>query len=53
LREDNVTPEVFTRQMKRAVEDVPGEQYQFFESWWEATQRHQLLYVDKARDLQY
>ena len=49
----NVTPEVFARQMKRAVEDVLGEQYQFPESWWEAAQRHQLLYADKARDLQY
>lgn len=49
----NVTPEVFARQMKRAVEEVLDEQYQFPESWWEAAQRHQLLYADKARDLQH
>ncbi len=48
-----VSPEVFARQMKRALEDVIEEKYQFPQSWWEAAQRHQLLYSDTARDLQH
>jgi O-acetyl-ADP-ribose deacetylase (regulator of RNase III) len=48
-----ISPEIFARQMKRAVEDIVEEKYKFPESWWEAAQKHQLLYTDKARDLQY
>ena len=48
-----VSPEIFVRQMKRAVEEIVEEKYKFPESWWEAAQRHQLLYTDKARDLQH
>jgi O-acetyl-ADP-ribose deacetylase (regulator of RNase III) len=48
-----VSPEIFVWQMRKAVEDVIEEQYQFPESWWEAAQKHQLLYTNKARDLQH
>lgn len=49
-----VPPEIFVRQMKQAVEDVLEEKYVYPQSWWEAAQRHQLLYTDSddIRDLQ-
>jgi O-acetyl-ADP-ribose deacetylase (regulator of RNase III) len=48
-----VSPKIFARQMKQAVEEVIEEKYKFPDSWWEAAQRHQLLYSDSFRDLQY
>ena len=47
-----VLPEVFARQMKRAVEDIVEKKYRFPESWWAAAHRHQALYTDQIRDLQ-
>lgn len=46
-------PEIFAKQMKRAVEDIIEERCVFPNSWWEASQQHQLLYSDSSRDLQY
>jgi len=48
-----ISPEIFARQMKQAVEDVIEENYKFPASWWDAAQSHQLLYSDTVRDLQY
>ena len=48
-----VTPDVFARQMKQAVEEVIEEKYRFPASWWEASQRHQQLYTNKIKDLQF
>ena len=48
-----VPPEIFARQTKRAIEDVIEEKYFFPQSWWEASERHQLLYSENARDLQH
>lgn len=50
-----VSPEIFARQMKQAIEDVIEEKYDYPQSWWEAAQRHQLLYSDSddVRDLQH
>lgn len=47
-----ISPEIFARQMKQAVEEVVEEKHRFPESWWEAADRHQLLYSDSSRDLQ-
>lgn len=49
-----VSPDIFARQMKQAIEDVIEEKYVYPQSWWEAAQRHQLLYSDSddIRDLQ-
>jgi O-acetyl-ADP-ribose deacetylase (regulator of RNase III) len=47
-----ITPEIFARQMKQAVEDVIEEKYTFPTTWWKASERHQKLYTDKAQDLQ-
>ncbi len=41
-----VSPEIFVRQMKQAVEEVIEEKNEFPDSWWAAAQRHQLLYSD-------
>jgi O-acetyl-ADP-ribose deacetylase (regulator of RNase III) len=48
-----VSPQIFVRQMKRAVEEVIEGKYGFPTSWWEAAQGHQLLYSDTVKDLQY
>jgi O-acetyl-ADP-ribose deacetylase (regulator of RNase III) len=48
-----VPPHIFARQMKKAVADVIDEKHVFPESWGEAQKRHQLLYSDSYRDLQY
>lgn len=48
-----VSPQIFVRQMKRAVEEVIEGKYSFPTSWWEAAQNHQLLYSDSFKDLQY
>lgn len=48
-----VSPDIFARQMKRAIDDILEEKYAFPDSWWEAQKRHQLLYSDKFKDLQY
>lgn len=50
-----VSPQIFSRQMNQAVEDVIEAQYSSPNSWWEAAQRHQQLYSDSddIRDLQF
>jgi O-acetyl-ADP-ribose deacetylase (regulator of RNase III) len=48
-----VLPHIFARQMKRAIEDILQERHDFPGSWREAQRRHQLLYSDSYRDLQY
>ena len=47
-----VSPDIFARQMKQAVEEVIEEKNGFPTSWWEAAKRHQLLYSNNFRDLQ-
>ena len=47
-----IPPEIFARQMKKAIEEVIEEKYAFPQTWWEASERHQLLYSENARDLQ-
>lgn len=49
-----VSPEIFARQMHQAIEDVVEAKYAYPKSWWDAAQRHQLLYSDSGnmRDLQ-
>ena len=48
-----VSVEIFVKQMNQAVEEVVEEKYEFPKSWWNAAQRHQLLYSDSFRDLQF
>jgi O-acetyl-ADP-ribose deacetylase (regulator of RNase III) len=48
-----VSPEIFARQMKRAIEEILDGHHTFPKSWWEAAQQHQLLYSDSFRDLQH
>ncbi len=45
-------PEICARQMKQAIDDITG-QSEFPHSWMDAQMRHQLLYSEKYRDLQY
>lgn len=47
-----VSPKIFVKQMKTAVEEVIEEKYVFPKTWWEAAQRHQLLYTNRVVDLQ-
>jgi O-acetyl-ADP-ribose deacetylase (regulator of RNase III) len=47
-----VPPDVCARQVRAAIEWVRGAQA-FPRSWAEASARHQLLYTDHPRDLQY
>lgn len=48
-----VPPEVCARQMRAAIEDVLLDRYEFPVSWMDAQRRHQLLYAERARDLQF
>ncbi len=41
------------RQMQQAIADVVREEFQMPRSWAEASERHQLLYTDRPRRLQY
>lgn len=41
------------RQMQRAIEDVTLEKYTYPQSWVDASAKHQELYTDKIRNLQY
>lgn len=47
-----VEPEVCGRQVRAAIDEVILGRTSFPNSWWEASQRHQLLYGSEARDLQ-
>ncbi len=48
-----VPPDTCARQMKGAVEDVLLSKSTFPSSWHEAQTKHQLLYGDSTRNLQY
>lgn len=48
-----VSPNTCARQMKAAVDDVLLKNSRFPPSWHEAQIKHQLLYSDDTRDLQY
>jgi len=48
-----VTPEVCAKQMRAAIDDVLLGKYKFPTSWFDVQQRHQLLYGEKTRDLQF
>ena len=47
-----VPPKIFAKQMKAAI-DVVNLKSKFPASWWEASERHQFLYSDEAKDLQF
>ena len=46
-------PGLCARQMKQAIQDVIFEDTQYPQTWFEAQKRHQLLYGDDFRDLQF
>ena len=46
-------PEICALQMKQAIDDIVLEKYDYPHTWVEAQKRHQLLYGDDFRDLQY
>jgi len=48
-----VPPTICARQMKIAFEEVIEKKYKFPNSWHEAQMRHQLLYSEQFRDIQY
>jgi len=48
-----VPPAICARQMKAAVDDALVKTTSFPSSWMEAQIRHQLLYGDEPRDLQF
>jgi O-acetyl-ADP-ribose deacetylase (regulator of RNase III) len=48
-----VGPNTCARQVRAAIDDVLGKQAPFPASWHEAQRRHQQLYGDTLRDLQY
>ncbi|MDP8229110.1 MAG: hypothetical protein P9M15_06625 [Candidatus Electryoneaceae bacterium] len=48
-----VPPEICARQMKAAIDDTLISRTSFPTSWIEAQIKHQLLYSDNAKDLQY
>jgi len=48
-----VPPEVCARQMRAAIEDILLDQYEFPVSWMDAQRRHQRLYTERTRDLQF
>jgi len=48
-----VPPDICAKQMKIAFQEVMEEKYVFPDSWQEAQIRHQLLYSDNFRDIQY
>lgn len=49
----NVSPDIFVRQLKAALEEVVEGKNTFPSSWVEASDRHQLLYSNEVRNLQY
>lgn len=48
-----VAPEICARQVRAAIEDVVLGKLPFPNSWSEAQERHQKLYRDRVRDLQF
>ena len=48
-----VTARTCARQVRAAINDVVLGQYEMPKSWAEASERHQLLYTDTPRRLQY
>lgn len=46
-------PVICARQMKQAVDDILLDRYVYPTSWTEAQKRHQLLYGENYRDLQF
>jgi O-acetyl-ADP-ribose deacetylase (regulator of RNase III) len=48
-----VPPDVCARQMRAAIEQVVFEKHAFPTTWSEASERHQRLYCDRVRDLQF
>lgn len=48
----NVPYDTCARQVRAAIDDVLLGNYRMPQSWAEASERHQLLYTDRARDLQ-
>lgn len=48
-----VAPEICAIQVRKAIQEVVLEQYDFPDSWSEAQIRHQQMYSDKLRDMQY
>jgi O-acetyl-ADP-ribose deacetylase (regulator of RNase III) len=48
-----VDPNTCARQVRAAIEDVLLARTPFPRSWAEAQRRHQLLYTDRTRDLQF
>jgi O-acetyl-ADP-ribose deacetylase (regulator of RNase III) len=49
----NVRPDVCARQVRAAIEEVCFGKNPFPESWSEAQRRHQRLYTNQTRDLQF
>ncbi len=47
-----VEPEICGRQVRAAIDEVILGRTSFPTSWWEASQRHQLMYTSEVRDLQ-
>ena len=48
-----IGPNTCARQVRAAIEEVLLEKYEFPQSWADAQRRHQQLYTDQIRDLQY
>jgi len=48
-----VGPNTCARQVRAAIEEVILEQTEFPQSWADAQKRHQQLFTDQIRDLQY
>jgi O-acetyl-ADP-ribose deacetylase (regulator of RNase III) len=48
-----VSTDTCARQQYKAMKDFVYADYRFPKGWYEASERHQLLYTDKPRDLQY
>ncbi|MCL4872397.1 MAG: macro domain-containing protein [Anaerolineae bacterium] len=46
-------PAICAKQMKQAVDDILLDQHEFPTTWSQAQERHQLLYGEDYRDLQY
>lgn len=47
-----VEPNICAKQMRKAIEDVVFENYEFPKSWVEVTKRHHELYTNRIQDLQ-
>ena len=48
-----VNSKICARQVRAAIDDILLEQYKMPKSWAEASEKHQLLYTDTPRRLQY